>query len=66
MVDHSVTEFKVVVRHLNRIGPDTIKDLIEKKYEVVKVEEVRQDHIPIENLVKVEEPDYSGWHGLYL
>ena len=38
--DHTVTEFKVVVRHMRNISEDTIKDLIQKRLEVVKCEEV--------------------------
>jgi hypothetical protein len=39
-VDHSVQVFTVVVRSMSRVGPDTIKNLIEKRHEVVKVEEI--------------------------
>ena len=38
-MDHSVQVFTVVVRSMSRIGPDTLKNLIQQKYEVVKVEE---------------------------
>jgi|TARA_Y100000310_G_scaffold238677_1_gene242176 hypothetical protein len=44
-VDHTVTEFKVVVRTSSvRIGPETIKDLIQQKFEVVKCEVVDSQH----------------------
>jgi len=38
-VDHSVQVFTVVVRSMSHIGPETLKNLIQQKYEVVKVEE---------------------------
>lgn len=38
-VDHTLTTFVVVVRSMNKVGPDTIKDLIEKKFEVVEVKQ---------------------------
>lgn len=40
-IDHTVTEFKVVVRTTcSGVGPDRIKDLIQQKFEVVKCEMV--------------------------
>ena len=38
--DHTVKTFTVTVRSMGVVGPTTIKDLIEKKIEVVSVEEV--------------------------
>ena len=38
--DHTVKTFTVTVRSMGAVGPTTIKDLIEKKLEVVSVEEV--------------------------
>ena len=43
-VDHTVAEFKVVVRSINSVGPNDLKNLIEQKFEVVAVEEVNTDH----------------------
>jgi hypothetical protein len=38
-VDHSIKTFVVRVRSMTNVGPDTIKNLIEKKFEVVSCEE---------------------------
>ena len=38
--DHTVTEFKLVVRHQRNISADTVKDLIQSRFEVVKCEQV--------------------------
>ena len=40
MVDHTVRRFTVVVRSMNSISADTIKNLIQTKFEVVECEEV--------------------------
>jgi hypothetical protein len=36
-VDHTVTTFVVTVRSLSNVGTDSIKNLIEKKFEVVDI-----------------------------
>lgn len=41
-VDHNVSVFSVSVRSLSNIGTETIKNLIEKKYEVTDVQQVEQ------------------------
>lgn len=38
--DHQVTTFVVTVRHMNTVGPETIKDLIQRKFEVTNIEQV--------------------------
>ena len=38
MVDHIVTEFKVVIRHTAGAGPADVKQLLQSKYEVVRCE----------------------------
>lgn len=44
-VDHSVTSFVVAVRSINTVGPDSIKNLIEKKFEVISIEETDLVHM---------------------
>ena len=36
-LDHTVQKFEVVVRSMNGIGPNDLKDLIQQKYEVVYI-----------------------------
>lgn len=36
--DHVVQKFTVTVRSLNMVGTDTIRDLIQKKFEVMDIE----------------------------
>ena len=36
-LDHTVQEFTVVVRSMNHVHPQTLKDLIETKFEVVNI-----------------------------
>lgn len=38
-LDHSVQVFTVVVRSMSRVSPDTIKNLIQQRHEVVRIEE---------------------------
>lgn len=38
--DHGVTEFKIVIRHLGTANENSIKNLLQQKFEVIKVEEV--------------------------
>jgi len=38
-LDHSVQTFIVKVRSLGHVSPNTIKDLIEKRHEVVSIEQ---------------------------
>ncbi len=38
-VDHTVQSFTVVIRSMNNIGEQTIKDLIQQRYEVVSIKE---------------------------
>jgi hypothetical protein len=40
VVDHSVQSFLVVVRSMGGVSPDTIKNLIERRHEVVRIEPV--------------------------
>lgn len=42
-VDHNVTTFVVSVRSMTNVGPETIKDLIQKKFEVTDIRQVSQD-----------------------
>lgn len=42
IVDHSVQRFIVEVRSMSGVFPDNLKDLIQQKYEVLKVEEVER------------------------
>ena len=45
-LDHSVQKFEVLVRSLNGIAPQKVKDLIQKSYEVVSVKEIdRHDYV---------------------
>lgn len=41
-IDNTIQTFIVQVRSLGSIGEDTIKDLIQQKYEVTKVEEINR------------------------
>lgn len=43
-VDHTITEFNVTVRHMNNVGVETIKNLIQTKHEVLNVEELERSH----------------------
>jgi hypothetical protein len=38
LIDHTIRTFVVQVRSTTQVGVDTIKDLIEKKHEVVSIE----------------------------
>lgn len=44
VVDHTVKTFIVTVRTTSNVGTETIKDLIEKKHEVVFIEETSSEH----------------------
>ena len=37
-VDHFQQVFTVVIRSMSRVHPDTLKDLIQRKYEVLEVD----------------------------
>lgn len=39
-IDNHVTTFTVSIRSMSAIGEDTVKDLIEKKLEVVSIEKI--------------------------
>ncbi len=39
LVDHTVKSFMVTVRSINKVGCEDIKNLIEKKFEVVQIDE---------------------------
>lgn len=44
-VDHTTTEFRVVIRSMSgQVGPETMKNLIQQKFEVVEIEEVENKH----------------------
>lgn len=45
LVDHTIRTFTVSVRSMNDVGANTIKDLIEKKFEVVSIEETDCVHM---------------------
>lgn len=45
-LDHSVQAFTVVIRSMNTVHPQTLKDLIQKRYEVVSIMETdRTDYV---------------------
>jgi len=45
-LDHAVQRYEVVVRSLCGISNQTLKDLIEKRYEVVSIKEIdRTDYV---------------------
>ena len=45
-LDHSVQKFEVIVRSCSGIGVQSLKDLIQRKYEVVSIEEKdRTDYV---------------------
>lgn len=54
-VDHSVQAFTVVVRSLQSVHPDRLKDLIQSKFEVIRCEETQHD-----TYVKAGRPDFIG------
>lgn len=37
-VDHHVREFKVVIRSMNRISPEGVKDFLQRRWEVLECE----------------------------
>ena len=39
-VDHSVVEFKIVIRHLGSATNSSIKELLQRKFEVLEVSQV--------------------------
>lgn len=45
IVDHTIKTFTVSVRSTSNVGADTIKNLIEAKYEVVEIEETDGVHM---------------------
>jgi hypothetical protein len=45
-LDHSVQKFEIVVRSLRGVSTQTVKDLIQKSYEVVRINEIdRTDYV---------------------
>ena len=38
-VDHSTKEFRIVIRSTSNVGIESMKDLIQQKFEVVEIEE---------------------------
>lgn len=45
-LDHSVQAFKIVVRSMSGVSPQRLKDMIEKSFEVVRIEELdRTDYV---------------------
>ena len=45
-LDHSVQKFEVVIRSMSGVGTQHLKDLIQKQFEVVKINEVdRNDYV---------------------
>lgn len=42
ILDHSVQRFTVEIRSMGGVFPDSLKELIQKKYEVLSVEEVNR------------------------
>ena len=41
-VDHSVTVFTVKIRHMGKVTQETLKRLLQTKYEVIDVEQTDQ------------------------
>lgn len=54
-VDHSVQVFTVVVRSLQSVHPDRLKDLIQAKFEVIRCEQVEHD-----TYVNAGQQDFTG------
>ena len=44
-VDHTIKTFTVSVRSMSNVGADTIKNLIEAKFEVVEIKETDGVHM---------------------
>ena len=45
-LDHSVQSFTIVVRSMSGVSPQTLKDLIQTKYEVIRIgENDRTDYV---------------------
>lgn len=42
IIDHSVSKFEVSIRTMGSVGPLSMKDLIQTKYEVVEIKEVEK------------------------
>jgi hypothetical protein len=42
LLDHSVRTFVISIRSFNTVGPETIKNLIESKFEVVSIQQTGQ------------------------
>ncbi len=40
--DHQVTQFLVTVRHMNNVGSETIKNVLQTKFEVTDIEIVNK------------------------
>jgi len=39
LVDHSIVTFSVSIRSINNVGPDDIRDQLQKKWEVTDIKE---------------------------
>jgi hypothetical protein len=45
-LDHSVQKFEVVIRSMSGVAPQRLKDLIQKSFEVVRINEIdRTDYV---------------------
>ena len=45
-VDHVVQKFEVIIRAMRGVGPQDLKDLIQRKYEVASLKEIdRTDYV---------------------
>lgn len=55
VVDHSVQSFLVVVRSMGGVGVETLKNLIQQRHEVVKIEPV-----DAQLYVRAGAPDFPG------
>jgi len=45
-LDHSTQKFEIVVRSLRGVSTQTVKDLIQKSYEVINIKEIdRTDYV---------------------
>lgn len=45
LTDHTTTEFRLLIRTIDgQVGPETIKNLIQQKFEVVDIEQTDKTH----------------------
>jgi hypothetical protein len=46
-VDSTVTTFTVTIQHMNSVGENDLKDLLQRKYKVLSVEETNVQNLVI-------------------